>query len=318
MKTTENYLSAVKMLPPFKNSLMAVPDTVKERAVEIRIRVGRPIIVETPEERYICSNSKAQIDDIYECIKHFCDYSLYSFENEIAEGYITLKGGHRAGFSGTAVIRNGKIHTIKDISSLNIRISCQHTGCSERLFSLTAFQQDFRGLLIFGPPLSAKTTILRDYCRLVSAFKKTVLIDDRGEISASFRGVPQNDIGLNCDVLSGFPKKEAIIRAVKTLSPDFIFCDEVTGEYKELYECSGLGVKPVITMHCGSVSELKINKAANMLMDSGVVNYICCLEKGRRIGKIVGLWRVKNAEAFDCLDDSNNLYISGNNSLLPV
>lgn len=318
MKTTENYLSAVKMLPPFKNSLTAVPDTIKERAVEIRIRVGRPVIVETPEERFICSNTMARIDDIYECIKLFCDYSLYSFENEIAEGYITLKGGHRAGFSGTAVIRNGKVHTIKDISSLNIRISCQHTGCSERLFSLTAFQQDFRGLLIFGPPLSAKTTVLRDYCRLVSAFKKTVLIDDRGEISASFRGVPQNDIGLNCDVLSGFPKGEAIIRAVKTLSPEFIFCDEVTGEYMELSECSGLGVKPVITMHCGNASELRINKGAVELIGSKAVNYICCLEKGRRIGKIGGLWRVEDAEAFDCLDDSNNLYIGRNSTLLTV
>ena len=318
MKKAENYLSAVKMLQPFKNSLMAVPDTVKENAVEIRVRVGRPIIVETPDERYICSNTKADINDIYECIKHFCDYSLYSFENEIAEGYITLKGGHRAGFSGTAVIRNGEIHTIKDISSLNIRISCQHIGCSERLFSLTAFQQDFRGLLIFGPPLSAKTTVLRDYCRLVSAFKKTVLIDDRGEISASFRGVPQNDIGLNCDVLSGFSKREAILRAVKTLSPEFIFCDEVTGEYNELSECSGLGVKPVITMHCGSISELRINKAARLLINSKVVNYTCFLEKGRRIGKIGGLWRIDDAEAFDCLDDSNNLYIGRNNTLLTV
>lgn len=318
MKTSENYYSAVKMLPPFKNSLMTVPDTVKERAVEIRIRVGRPIIVETPEERFICSNTKADIEGIYECIKHFCDYSLYSFENEIAEGYITLKGGHRAGFSGTAVIRNGKVHTIKDISSLNIRISCQHWGCAEKLFSLTAFMQDFRGLLIFGPPLSAKTTVLRDYCRLVSAFKKTVLIDDRGEISASFRGVPQNDIGLNCDVLSGFPKKEGILRAVKTLSPDFIFCDEVTGEYNELLECSGLGIKPVITMHCGSVSELRINTGASKLIASSVVNYICYLEKGRRIGKIGGLWRVDDAEAFDCLNDSNNIYISRSNSLLSV
>lgn len=318
MKTTENYLSAVKMLPPFKNFLMQVPDTVKERAIEIRIRVGRPIIVETPEERFICNNTKATSEGIYECIKHFCDYSLYSFENEIARGFITLKGGHRAGFSGSAVIRDEKVHTIKDISSINIRISCQHTGCAERLFSLTAFQQDFRGLLIIGPPLSAKTTLLRDYCRLVSAFKKAVLIDDRGEISASFRGVPQNDIGLNCDVLCGFCKSEAITIAVKTLSPEYIFCDEVTGEYNELSECSGLGVKSVITMHCGGITDLGINNGARELIASRVVNYICSLEKGRRIGKIGGLWRVDDAEAFDCLDDSNNLYIGRNNTLLPI
>lgn len=318
MKKTEKFNYVIKMLPPFKAVLSSVPDVIKEKALEIRIRAGRPLIIETHDERYICNNSKAETGDIYECIKYFCDYSLYSYEKELAEGVFTLKGGHRAGFTGTALVKDGEIRTIKDISSLNIRISDEHTGCSERLFSLTAFEQDLKGLLIIGPPLSAKTTMLRDYCRLLSAFRKTALIDDRGELAASYKGVPQNDIGLNCDVLTGFPKKEALLHAVKTLSPEYLFCDEVTGQYDELSDCSALGIKLVLTMHCGNISEIRQNNGVNSLLSSGAVNYICSLEKGRKIGKINGLWRIKNGEAADSLSDCNNLYFGRNNSFITV
>ena len=318
MKKTDKFNCVVNMLPPFKAILSSVPDVIKEKALEIRIRAGRPLIIETPDERYICNNSKAEMGDIYECIKYFCDYSLYSYEKELAEGVFTLKGGHRAGFTGTALVKDGEIRTIKDISSLNIRISNEHTGCSERLFSLTAFEQDLKGLLIIGPPLSAKTTMLRDYCRLLSAFRKTVLIDERGELAASYRGVPQNDIGLNCDVLTGFSKKSALLHAVKTLSPEYLFCDEVTGQYEELSECSALGIKLMLTMHCGDISEISQNKGVKKLISSGAINYICSLEKGRKIGKINGLWRTQNGEAVDSLNSCDNLYSGRNNSLLTV
>lgn len=318
MKKTDKFNCVVNMLPPFKAILSSVPDVIKEKALEIRIRAGRPLIIETPDERYICNNSKADTGDIYECIKYFCDYSLYSYEKELAEGVFTLNGGHRAGFTGTALVKDGEIRTIKDVSSVNVRISNEHTGCSERLFSLTAFEQDLKGLLIIGPPLSAKTTMLRDYCRLLSAFRKTVLIDERGELAASYRGVPQNDIGLNCDVLTGFPKKSALLHAVKTLSPEYLFCDEVTGQYEELSECSALGIKLMLTMHCGDISEISQNKGVSRLISSGAINYICSLEKGRKIGKINGLWRTQNGEAVDSLNACNNLYFGRDNSLLSV
>ncbi len=318
MKKTDKFNYVIKMLPPFYSPLSSVPDEIKEKALEIRVRAGRPLIIETPDERYICNSAIASTGDIYECIKYFCDYSLYSCEKELAEGVFTLKGGHRAGFTGTALVKAGEIRTIKDISSLNIRISNEHTGCSERLFSLTAFEQDFKGLLIIGPPLSAKTTFLRDYCRLLSAFRKTALIDERGEIAASFKGIPQNDIGLNCDVLTGFPKKDALLHSVKTLSPEYLFCDEVTGQYDELSDCSGLGIKLILTMHCGNVSEINENDGIKRILSSGTVNYICCLEKGRKIGKIKGLWRIENGKAADSLSDCNNLYINRSNSLVSV
>ncbi len=308
MDGKKRFYEAAAMLPPFMNQLQNVPVNIAENACEIRIRAGRPVTVETPAERHVCVRTKALPADIMNCIKSFCDYSLYSYEKELSEGWITLRGGHRAGFTGTAVIKNNSISTIKDISSIDLRIASEHKGIAEKLMSLTVFEQDFRGLAILGPPLSAKTTMLRDYARLLSSFARTAIIDERGEIAAVYNGVPQNDIGINSDVLDHFPKEEGVIRALRSLSPEYIICDEVGTEYPYLAECAGRGVKLIITAHCGTVAEASCNSAVKFLIDCGAVNYISLQEKGGNIGKITGLWRVDKSEHISGCGNSNDLY----------
>ena len=308
MDEIKRYREAADMLPPFRNALQNVPGKIASRACEIRVRAGRPVVVETPEERHVCVGTKASPDDIMNCIRYFCDYSLYSFEKELSEGWITLRGGHRAGFTGTAVIKNGIVTTIKDISSIDLRIAAEHKGIAEKLMSLTVFERDFRGLAILGPPLSAKTTMLRDYARLLSSFARTAIIDERGEIAAVYNGVPQNDIGLNCDVLDHFPKETGIMQALRSLSPEYLICDEVGAEYDRLAECAGKGVKLIITAHCGSVDEASCNRAVSFLIDCGAVNYISLQEKGSNIGNITGLWRVDKSEHISGCGNGNDLY----------
>ena len=308
MDTSERFYEAASLLPPFVGILRQVPERVAANACEIRLRAGRPLVVETARERFICKNSSVHPDELRACIKHFCDYSLYSAERELAEGRITLRGGHRAGFVGTAVIKGNEITAVRDISSINLRIAAQRKGIAEKLMSLTAFERDMNGLLLLGPPMSAKTTMVRDYARLLSGFARTCIIDESGEIAAVYRGMPQNDVGINCDILDMFPKEEGIMRAVRYMSPEYIVCDEVASEYIRLAECAGKGVKLILTAHCGSVGEAARNVAVRTLVDAGAVNYITLLGSGDSIGRVKGLWRVTKSEDIGGCGSGNDLY----------
>ncbi|MBQ9383224.1 MAG: hypothetical protein IJT87_03215 [Ruminiclostridium sp.] len=309
------FYDAAGMLPPFEEALRCVPARIAEGACEIRLRTGRPVVVETPAERHICRETLVGAEDIRKCMKLFCDYSLYSRERELSDGRITLRGGHRAGFTGTAVIR-GDTLTLRDVSSVNLRIASERRGIAEKLLSLTAFEHDLKGLMLLGAPLSAKTTMLRDYARLVSGFAKTTIIDENGEIAAMYNGCPQNDIGLNCDVLDMFPKEEGIMRAVRLLSPEFLVCDEVGGEYRKLADCAGKGVKLILSAHCGDIREAACNAAVRTLVSSGAVNYLALLGSGSEIGKVKGLWRVGNAEDIGGCGHGSDLYRCGSRILV--
>ena len=308
MDTKERYYEAAAMLPPFENALRSVPPGIAESACEIRLRAGRPVTVETPEKRHICAGTKVTAESISTCVKHFCGYSLYSAERELAEGRITLRGGHRAGLVGTAVIHGDRITAMKDISSVNLRIAAEHKGIAEKLVSLAAFESNLKGLVLLGPPLSAKTTMLRDCARIISSFAKTAVIDENGEIAAMYRGVPQNDVGANCDVLDMFPKKEGIMRAMRLMSPEYLICDEVISEQDELAECAGRGVKLLLSVHCGSMAEAADNAAVRTLVSRGAVNYAALLSGGSRIGTVKGLWRVNGIEDIGSCGCGNDLY----------
>ena len=245
---------------------------------EIRLRSGQPIVLETTRGRHPLDR-RVTPEEIADCIKSFCRYSLHSYERELREGYITLKGGHRAGFCGSAVLRGDRIDTVKNISSINIRIAREIQGTAEPL-EQTVFDSDFRGLLIAGRPMSGKTTVLRDLCRIIGNSRKLAVIDTRSEIAASFNGVPQNDVGANTDILNGYPRSEGMEIAVRTLSPEYIACDEITGEADFAALCLNSGVKLIFTAHCGDIKQAR----STPLASSGAISHIAFL--GGRLGQI--------------------------------
>lgn len=238
---------------------------------EIRLRVGRPIALETVRGRFLIERI-VSCEEIAECIKSFCNYSLHSFEKELKEGYITLKGGHRAGFCGSAITKNGKFEGVKDISSINIRVAREIKDSGDFLRTVV-FEENFKGLLICGRPMSGKTTVLRDLCRIIGDRHKLAVIDSRGEIAAVYGGVPQNDVGMFTDVLNGYEKAEGIEIATKTLSPEYIACDEVTGCSDCIKLCLNSGVKMIFTLHCGSMKQGKNSDIAK----TGAVSHITFL-----------------------------------------
>lgn len=235
--------------------LLKPPTSGAGQLCELRLRAGRCAVAVLSDGRMLRCSAPLTREDIEECFQELCRHSVHSFEREIAEGYITLPGGHRAGFCGTAVIRDEKLVTLRDISAINLRIAHEIKGCAEQLYR-SVFSDGLHSLLIAGKPMSGKTTVLRDLSRLLGERCKTALIDCRGELAASYNGTPSLDIGENTDILTGYPKNEGIMIALRTMSPDIILCDEISGESELLKDCMNCGVRLVATIHADSVTEL--------------------------------------------------------------
>ncbi|MDR2560044.1 MAG: hypothetical protein LBC86_10975 [Oscillospiraceae bacterium] len=279
-KPRNEYEQAVDFLPKYKDKLLGLPPQIKQTAREIRLRAGQAIAVEYGGKRQLI-NAIVTPEDLNNLIELFCDYSLHSYARQLSQGFITLAGRHRAGFCGTAVSDGGEnnITAIRGITSINLRIAREFPGCSDELFNRLN-PADLKSLLIIGKPLSAKTTVLRDFARNLSENGfKTAVIDERSEICVK---------GANIDTLDGFPKKQGFITALRALSPDYIICDEVAGDGKEIAQCLNSGVSVIMTAHCGSLEEALRSCALSGVIRQ--VNYIALLGTGINIGKLQGLF----------------------------
>lgn len=264
---------------------------------EIRLRVNKPItLTVNGNPKIIESSAKVTKSDIDEIINRACCYSVYSFEKEIANGYITVQGGHRIGFCGTAVTNGDQVTSVKDISAVNFRIAREIFGSAKEICE-KLFDKRVESTLIVGPPNCGKTTMLRDIARALSENMKICIIDERNEISATFLGVPQNDIGKNTDVFCDYPKAFGIMTAIRTMSPDLIICDEIGGkeEADKLGECLNAGVKIICTAHAGTISELKNRTHIESLIEKNVFKNIVLLDS--KLGRIKEI--VKSKECID-------------------
>lgn len=196
------------------SAVSQIPEFLFEEIQEIRLRVNRPLSVMsgfkpsyiTPNGNFASNPTNSVIvseQELKQCFEAVCQYSVHSFKREICEGFVTLKGGHRVGLCGTTVIHNGAIENIKNVSSLNFRISHQMKGCAEKMYK-QAFSNGLCNVLIAGAPMSGKTTLLLDLTRILGSSYKTSVIDERGEIAAVWNGIPQNEVGINTDVFDGY------------------------------------------------------------------------------------------------------------------
>ena len=203
---------------------------------EIRLRNNKNIILKFGHKekilKYIITSN-----DILETLQIICENSIYSYQKEISEGYLTIRGGHRIGITGSCVIENDKVININYISSLNFRVARQVVGCSNNVMwdIINKEQNLVYNTLIVSLPGAGKTTLLRDIIRNISNGNKqfpglTVgVVDERGEIAASYKGIPQNDIGIRTDVISNVPKYIGMKMLVRSMAPQVIAADEIGG-----------------------------------------------------------------------------------------
>ena len=258
---------------------------------EVRLRAECPVVVYLLDRPFFVRASGTLTNEpsddcigvsfgqLRDAFARLCEFSVYKHLDNAANGFITFKGGHRVGVCGSAVVSAGKVVSVCDIKSLNIRFAKQITGCADLILSDVSVKD---GLLLCGAPSSGKTTILRDLARTLSLkhMKKTAVVDERSEIASCFGGRCGFDVGLS-DVYSGYPKSAAMMLAVRTMSPDIIICDELTGEDAEAVSASlGCGVSVISAVHCGSLSSARKNSSIRSLMSTGAFPKIAFLSGG--------------------------------------
>lgn len=276
-----------KIYQIFSNLLQENPQIANELQ-EIRIRVDKPIILKLREKDLILQYNILQAE-ILQIVERLCENSIYAYKNQICEGFITIKGGHRVGLTGSCVIENGKITNIKYISSLNIRIAREVKNCSTRILReiIDIENKTIYNSIIVAPPGRGKTTILRDIIRRLSdgieeinfRGKTCGVVDERGEIAAMFKGTPQNDVGIRTDVIENVSKNKGIHMLIRTMAPEIIACDEIGSkeDVEAIHYALYSGVKGIFTMHGKNVEDIKNNKQIYELIENREIQKIVFL-----------------------------------------
>lgn len=289
---------------PIREAMLRVLTEKRNGLTEVRLRSGRPVtfvyvrgikfLTKYGELTSIPENTdciRASAEDIARTVNALCRYSVHSCHKELTEGYFVIENGIRVGASGTMSETTDGV--LKDFNGLNFRISREVTGCADELFNRVC--NGGSGVLICGGVNSGKTTILRDLCRISGRRYKVALIDERNEISAVRSGQPQMNIGEMTDVIVGMNRSKGIISALRTLSPDIIFCDEISTEEdaEAILAAHGCGVQFAATIHCTSFDDLMKRKIASKLLEAEVFGSAAFLGENRLSFGIKEIRRLK-------------------------
>lgn len=239
-------------------------------AEELRLRKGLPFVVNFSDNSYfITKNSILTKDikkavtvtnqDINEALELIVKSSLYTAQNSLKQGFVTIEGGNRIGICGSVVINNSSISSIKNISGLNYRIAKEIDGAADALIDAVYKHNKILNTLIISPPCCGKTTILRDVAKKLSKMGlKVCVADERNEICAVSDGFLGFDLGYSLDVIEGAPKSEAFSILIRSMSPDVIITDELGGneDYLAVKKAIHSGVSVIASIHAESRDEL--------------------------------------------------------------
>lgn len=265
-----------------------------DRLQEVRFRLNQPIEI-LFDQNYIewISTVKPEHKDYMFLLNQLSSFSLYRLEDELREGYITVEGGHRIGLAGKVNTRNGAVKAIQHITFLNIRIAKEKIGAAQPVLPYI-YDRDYCNTLFIGPPQTGKTTLIRDVVRLIATgweyapARKVGVIDERSEIGASIKGVPQHNLGFRTDVMDACPKAEGMMMMIRSMSPDILVADEIgsTQDVQALMEAIHAGVIVICTIHGHDVAALKKRPSLQPLFEQSVFQRFVVLEKHMQPGHI--------------------------------
>ncbi|MGM9592458.1 MAG: ATPase, T2SS/T4P/T4SS family [Oscillospiraceae bacterium] len=277
------YEKAIELLP--RRLLTECSCIPASEAEEFRLRAGRKAAVLIGGTEIPISDVLIEKSDIDCVIERATNASVHTAQSSIAKGFINCSGGIRIGLCGTGIIDDGKVTGMRGISSLAIRIPHEIRGCGQA--AIDRIKAEPRGsVLILSPPGYGKTTFLRECIRQLSDSGKRVSVaDERGELAAVHRGVPQFDLGNASDIMSGVPKAQAVMMLLRAMNPQIIALDEISSpEDAEAAEtASGCGVRLIATAHAADKSELHSRPVYRRLLELGVFKNAVVIEN--RCGK---------------------------------
>lgn len=306
----------IKLLFPVHMRAFFRKDEWQDGLEEIRVRVGQPIefcygsrncYLTGKEVQMFCNEQeykhreksfyRATEADLREMLNYICNYSLYAYQEEIRQGYITIEGGHRVGVAGQTCTADGKITGISPITFLNIRIAHEKKDCAKKVLPWIRQKDSIYNTLILSMPGAGKTTLLRDCIRELSNGEaygvglKVCVVDERSEIAASYHGVPQNDMGPRTDVLDGCNKAEGMQLLIRSMSPQIVAVDELGTEadFYAVEQALNCGSRVLGTIHAGNMKELSEKPQLKRWMERKLFQRFIFLEKeadGRRIMQV--------------------------------
>jgi stage III sporulation protein AA len=276
-----------------------LPAHIRKNLEEIRIRNGSNIVLYAAGKEYAMDlRNGVKIDNyiINNIFNSLLNFSAYAYQEELANGYITIEGGHRVGICGRTVMENGKVKTIKEISSINIRRSREFVGVSDPCMGyLMKGKHGIYNTIIISPPKCGKTTLLRDLIRNFSSMGfQAGVCDERSEISGMYNGQPSYDLGPRTDILDGCPKDKGIIMLIRSMSPDLIATDEIGKQEDcraiEAAVCAGISL--LTTIHGNSYEDVR-NSSIGELVAKGIFERLIFLSNVPAIGSISAIrdWR---------------------------
>ncbi|MHB9095282.1 MAG: stage III sporulation protein AA [Eubacteriales bacterium] len=324
--TTESMVSTISrdILPVLPNKIRELvtelPGEMLEQIEEIRLRQGKPLMVglmredvivtalgqpsSVPEFGYIVTDK-----DLQRTVQLISGSSVYAFEEEIKNGFITVKGGHRVGIAGKVNVDRGRVRTIKYITGLNIRIAREVIGAADRVmpYLVDPVSKEFHHTLIISPPRCGKTTLMRDIVRQISMGMPKLdikgytvgVVDERSEIAGCFNGVPQKDVGIRTDVLDGCPKAEGMMMLIRAMGPQIIATDEI-GKQEDasaLEEALNAGIKVLTTAHGADWQEISQRPVFKYIIEQGIFERLVILGRSKGVGTVEDITDLDNGKS---------------------
>ena len=291
-----------RLLPQEINNTLINYDMQKIQ--EIRLRRNAPVVINYQGKNCVLKRmsggepvfvTKEMIEYV---LKRATENSLYAYNNQIKQGFITARGGIRLGIAGESVNSDKFMPTtIKNINSINIRVPHEVKDCSAFVFNYI-YSKDYgiKNSLIISPPGAGKTTYLRDIARKISGIEdkvfNTLLVDERFELASTLDGEPMLDVGTYTDIVSGASKEFAFSNGIRVLRPDIIITDELMSE-ADVDACINAvnsGVKVIASIHANSISELKERQGINKILTARCFERYFLLSNKNKVGECISVY----------------------------
>lgn len=293
----------LRVLPKEVRALLERERLPYAKLQEIRLRTDRPLLLICGGKERIIPGQRdgpyiVTREDIKEMIQYVSNYSLYAYEHEMRQGFITIEGGHRVGMAGQTILEDGRVKNLRYVSSVNLRISHEIKGCADPVFPYLVSGHKVCHTLIVSPPRCGKTTLLRDVIRQISDGNRWIcgmavgVVDERSEIGGCYMGVPQNQLGDRTDILDCCPKAEGMMMLIRSMGPQVIAVDEI-GTAEDVHAvryAMHCGCRMLATVHADSMEELRKKPILGQLVEQGLFERYILLGNQKHAGQVKGIF----------------------------